>query len=452
MRFLFSSSAKPTPTPPPPTASEGVAGWSPLQVYPSPAELTALMPNGLYAFDALIGQGGMGAVYRGRQVSLGRPVAIKILHRQHGADYSYAERFRREAQALAQLSHPNIVAIHDFGFAGADYLFYVMEFVEGTDLQQLISQGLVSTDLTIRILTSVCDALEAAHGKGLVHRDVKPANILLAKDGRVKVADFGLAKRFDGQATMLTQSHMAMGTPDYAAPEQYDPRAHIDHRADIYALGVVMYQMLTGSVPRGAWQPPSARSGCDSRLDAIVVRALTTDRQGRFATAAEMKQALLAVTQTASPAATATRPPTEPQAKLSSQPARVLVLEDDVLLRGLITRTLRTEGFEIVETADGRETVKHYQEALDQRRPFDVALIDLTIPLGMGGLKAMELLRQIDPHVDAIVSTGNRSDPAMLQPSVHGFADVLPKPYDAADLLRVIRQVLLRRHKRLGKA
>ncbi|MCX6857137.1 MAG: serine/threonine-protein kinase, partial [Verrucomicrobia bacterium] len=241
MKRLFAF-AKRTPPPKEPTVSEGVAGWVPMQNYPSAAELTKMLPDGIYQFDRMIGQCGMGGVYSGTQLNLGRAVAIKILHRDHGADYSYAERFRREAQALAQMNHPNIVSVYDFGLVG-DYLYYVMEFVEGTDLHHSVSMGKLTIPKILTIIEEVCDALTYAHSKGIVHRDIKPANILIANDGRIKVADFGLAKRFDQKATMLTQSNMAMGTPDYAAPEQYDSKADIDHRADLYALGVMLYQM-----------------------------------------------------------------------------------------------------------------------------------------------------------------------------------------------------------------
>ena len=448
MKRLFSFANKGTPPPRVPSVSDGVAGWPAIPTYPTPQERSDMMPGSIYAFDALIGQGGMGAVYRGQQLNLRRSVAIKILHRHHGADYSYAERFRREAQALAQMNHANIVSVYDFGVVG-DYLFYVMEFIEGTDLHQLMALGQVSQPRALQIISAICDALGYAHSKGLVHRDIKPANILIATDGRVKVADFGLAKRTDQQGTMLTQSNMAMGTPDYAAPEQYDSRAVIDHRADIYALGVVIYQMLTGSVPRGAWQPPSAIAGNDPRLDAVIVRALMPDRSQRYSTAAEFKQAL----QAATTAPLEMVPPAAPAIVAPSKPilARVLVLEDDVLLRNLIVRNLKNEGFEIIETADGADTVKCYSEALQARKPFEVVLIDLTIPLGMGGARAMEILRLTDPEVDAIVSSGNRGDPAMLEPSAYGFADVLPKPYDSADLIRVVKQVLERRRKRLSR-
>ncbi|MEN3941641.1 protein kinase [Prosthecobacter sp. SYSU 5D2] len=436
-------------TPPPqaaPSASDGVAGWAPLQTYPSPAELTAMMPAGEYVFDAPIGQGGMGAVYRGHQLKLDRAVAIKILHRQHGTDYSYPERFRREAQVLAQLNHPNIVSVYDFGVVG-DYLYYVMEFIEGTDLHQLLGRRQITQDRALEIMPALCDALHYAHEKGLVHRDIKPANVLIAADGRIKLADFGLAKRLDKPSTLLTLSNMAMGTPDYAAPEQYDTRAVIDHRADIYALGVVFYQMLTGTVPRGAWQPPSAMTGSDPRLDTVIVRALLPDRDQRYPTAAEFKHALLSSI-TVPLGSNHTQSPTAPEPSTKPLQGRVLVLEDDLLLRQLIVRNLKNEGFEIVETGDGVETVQRYSESLLAATPFDVVLIDLTIPMGMGGAQAMEQLRQIDPHVDAIVSSGNRYDPTMRDPGEYGFAGVLPKPYDSAELIRVVRQVLNRRRQR----
>jgi CheY-like chemotaxis protein len=464
MKRLFSF-GKRNATPPPrvPSVSEGVAGWGSAKAYPTPQELTQMMPGGVYHFDLQIGQGGMGAVYRGQQLKLGRPVAIKILHQDHGTDYAYAERFRREAQALAQMDHPNIVSVYDFGIVG-EYLHYVMEFIQGIDLHQSLCNGTVAPARAIDILVKVCDALTYAHSKGIVHRDIKPANILLADDGRIKVADFGLAKRFDSQATMLTQTNMAMGTPDYAAPEQYDSKIEIDPRADIYALGVVFYQILTSLLPRGAWSPPSAIIGCDPRIDAIITRALNPERTQRQSSAEEFKAELLAA-RTAPPAMAAATPAAAPAAvsrvaKATSGPAsvakpfagRILILEDDVLLRNLMTRTLKKEGYEIIETSDGSDTVKAYSEALMARRAFDLVLIDLTIPLGVGGARAMQLLRQADPQVDAIVSSGNRSDPAMLQPSAHGFADVLPKPYDSEDLVRIVKLVLERRRKRLAQA
>jgi serine/threonine protein kinase len=453
MKRLFSF-AKRTPPPEVASAAGTAGGSSAARTYPSPEELTKMMQNGMYSFDALIGQGGMAAVYRGRQVNLGRPVAIKILHREHGTDYAYAERFRREAQVLAQMDHPNLVSVYDLGLLGDDYLYYVMELIEGTDLHYLLAQGQMTPVQAVHIATTVCDALEYAHRHGLVHRDIKPANILLANDGRIKVADFGLAKRFDPTVTLLTRTNMAMGTPDYAAPEQYDPQVVIDQRADVYGLGVVLYQMLTGRVPRGAWEPPSVIAGTDPRLDAVIVNALMPDRMKRYGSATEFKQALLGLPPVRPASGTMAALPTPPMtAPGSTRPiaGRVLVLEDDSLLRNLIVRNLKSEAFEVSETADGADTVRFYQEAIALKKPFDVVLMDLTIPLGMGGAKAMELLLEADPQVDAIVSSGNRDDPAMLRYREHGFAEVLPKPYDPADLVRVVKQVVQGRRQRLAQ-
>lgn len=442
MRFFSfgkrTSSPKATPS-----AADGSGRRAQAQIYPTPAELTAMMPTGEYVFDAPIGQGGMGAVYRGQQLKLERAVAIKILHKEHGTDYSYPERFRREAQVLAQMNHPNIVSVYDFGLVG-DYLYYVMEYIEGTDLHQLLGARQVTQARALEIMPALCDALHYAHEKGLVHRDIKPANVLVANDGRIKLADFGLAKRFDRPSTMLTMSNMAMGTPEYAAPEQYDTQAVIDHRADIYALGVVFYQLLTGTVPRGAWQPPSTLTGCDPRLDAVIIRALMPNRDQRYSSAAEFKYNLMSsITVPLPPLKAPPAPPASPPSQ-----GRVLVLEDDLLLRQLIVRNLKHEGFEVVETGDGKDTVRCYGEGLLSAQPFDLVLIDLTIPMGMGGAQAMELLRQMDPHVDAIVSSGHRSDPTMLDPGDFGFAGVLPKPYDSAELIRVVYKVLERRRQR----
>jgi serine/threonine protein kinase len=409
-----------------------------MQDYPSAEELTELMAGGVYEFDSMIGTGGMAAVYRGRQTKLDRAVAIKILHLENGTDYDYAERFRREAKMLAKMSHPNIVSVFDFGVLGDKFLFYVMEYIAGTDLHHQMSQGPIREQRVLEIVNAVCDALEYAHRQGLVHRDIKPANILLSADGSVKVADFGLAKRLDQTTTLLTRANMALGTPDYAAPEQYDAKTIIDGRADVYSLGVVMYQMLTGQIPRGAWRPPSTLTGSDPRLDPIIVRALSPDRDHRFLTAAEMKQAL----------SDALRPePAQPVKVHASAPStgRVLVLEDDGLLRNLIARNLKHEGFEVIETADGVDTVRCYQEALMDGLTIDAVLIDLTIPAGMGGEEAMGLLLEMDPGVNAVVSSGNLGTDAMVNPAAHGYAAALPKPYDSGDLVRLMKQVVERR-------
>ncbi len=153
-----------------------------------------MMPFGRYSVQACVGIGGMGTVYRGTQLSLGRPVAVKVLRVSDGFDFAFEDRFRREARAMATLNHPNIVAIYDYGHLGTEFLFFVMEFVDGTDLGEIMRLGRMTPQLAMQLLPQICTALEYAHSKGIVHRDIKPANVMLTRQGEVKITDFGLAK------------------------------------------------------------------------------------------------------------------------------------------------------------------------------------------------------------------------------------------------------------------
>jgi serine/threonine protein kinase len=253
--------------------------------------------GGQYVVEGFLGQGGMGAVYRGLQMPLKRPVAIKILQKQQGsggeADNEFEERFKREAYAMAALTHPHIVQVYDCGDAGESFLFISMELLHGGDLSEVIHEGAIPPDKALKLICQICDGLHAAHERGIVHRDIKPANIFLTADGRAKVADFGIAKKFDANTTQVTKTGLGMGTPDYAAPEQYEPQLGIDHRADIYALGVMMYQMLTGKLPRGVYKMPAQMvAGLDPRVDDVVARAMMSERDERWQSAAEIKQAI----------------------------------------------------------------------------------------------------------------------------------------------------------------
>ena len=283
------------PLPPDPDVTLPVAGPRPSQPsapqveLPLPEELTALLPAAAYQVESFLGQGGMGAVYKGVQVRLKRPVAIKIMRRDFGRDHDFEARFEREAQAMAKLNHPGIVSVIDYGEAGSDYLYIVMELVDGADLMDVIRTGRMTQEMALTLLPQICDALQFAHDHGIVHRDIKPSNIMLTRDGRIKMADFGLAKRYDVESSFRTQTGTGMGTPDYAAPEQFDPNGNVDHRADIYALGVMIYQMITGTLPRGAWKPPSEKADVDTHWDKIVSHALQTDPSDRYASVSEIK-------------------------------------------------------------------------------------------------------------------------------------------------------------------
>ena len=255
---------------------------------PSPESLAAQFPQ--LEILEVIGQGGMGVVYRAKQRKLDRVVALKILTPGAAKDPAFAERFHREARALARLNHPNILTVYDFG--EADGLFYlVMEYVDGADLRHVLQQGRLSPAEALRIVPVVCDALQYAHASGVVHRDIKPGNILLDREGRVKIADFGIAK-LAGTSTAdvtLTQSKQSMGTPHYMAPEQVESPQTVDHRADIYSLGVVFYEMLTGELPLGRFAPPSRRVQVDVRVDEVVLRALEKEPARRYQQAGDVK-------------------------------------------------------------------------------------------------------------------------------------------------------------------
>jgi tRNA A-37 threonylcarbamoyl transferase component Bud32 len=255
---------------------------------PTVEELATLFPQ--LEIIELIGQGGMGAVYKARQPALDRLVAVKVLPPEAGRDPAFAERFGREARALARLGHPNIVAVHDVGRAG-EFYYLVMEYVDGANLRQVLRDGKLTPEQALRIVPQICDALQYAHEEGVVHRDIKPENILLDKKGRVKIADFGLAKllgRDTGDFT-LTGSRQVMGTLYYMAPEQVERPLEVDHRADIYSLGVVFYEMLTGQLPVGRFPMPSEKAGTDAFLDEVVLRTLEREPDRRYQHASDVK-------------------------------------------------------------------------------------------------------------------------------------------------------------------
>jgi len=238
----------------------------------------------------LIGAGGMGRVYKVRQPHLDRVAALKILPRELAADPQFAERFTREGQALARLSHPNIVSVFDFGKSG-EFFWLLMEYVDGVNLRQAMQAAAMAPSEALHIIPAICAALDYAHRQGVLHRDIKPENILIDTAGRVKIADFGVAK-FSGEAgrhLTLTLSGSALGTPAYMAPEQIERPQDVDHRADIYSLGVVFYEMLTGGLPLGRFPAPSETGGVDPRLDSVVFRTLEKQRERRYQTAGEMK-------------------------------------------------------------------------------------------------------------------------------------------------------------------
>jgi TM2 domain-containing membrane protein YozV len=271
-------------------------------VPPSVGEIARLFPQ--LEILRLIGQGGMGAVYKARQPSLDRFVALKVLPPAVASDPGFAERFNREARALARLSHPNIVAVHDFGQAGPLH-YLLMEFVDGANLREVERARELTSEQALAIVPQICEALQFAHNEGVVHRDIKPENLLMDKKGRVKITDFGIAKMMGiglGSQT-LTGAKDVVGTPHYMAPEQIEKPQTVDHRADIYSLGVVFYEMLTGELPLGKFAPPSKKVEVDVRLDEVVLHALEKEPARRYQHASQVKTDLETIAGTVPPAA-----------------------------------------------------------------------------------------------------------------------------------------------------
>ncbi len=268
--------------PPPSSASTGF-------VPPTVEEVATKFPQ-LEVLE-LLGRGGMGAVYKARQRELDRLVAVKILPPEVSRDPAFAERFNREARAMARLSHPNIVALLEISRTADGLIYFIMEYVDGVNLRQTIQAGHMEPAQALAIVPQICEALQFAHDEGVVHRDIKPENILIDKRGRVKIADFGLAKLL-GQESVdhgLTATQQVMGTPRYMAPEQMEGTKSVDHRADIYSLGVVFYELLTGELPVGRFAPPSKKVEIDVRLDEVVLRALEKEPEKRYQHASDVK-------------------------------------------------------------------------------------------------------------------------------------------------------------------
>ncbi|MBI5723044.1 MAG: protein kinase [Planctomycetes bacterium] len=263
-----------------------------------------------------VGRGGMGFVYKARQPNLDRVVALKILDPRLAASAEFTERFNREAKALAALNHPNIVHVYDYGKEGQHH-FLVMEYVEGTSLRDILRTQRLSPQTALRYVPQICDALEYAHSAGVIHRDIKPENILIDTRGNLKIADFGLAKiaASHGQGDHVTATGQMMGTAHYMAPEQTRSAGKVDQRADIYSLGVVFYEMLTGELPVGRFPLPSQQVRVDVRIDDVVLKALENEPDRRYQHASEIKEEVTRIG-TSGPAQMKKQEPLVPLAQL----------------------------------------------------------------------------------------------------------------------------------------
>ncbi|MEN1679719.1 MAG: serine/threonine-protein kinase [Planctomycetota bacterium] len=304
---------------------------------PTLDRLAELFPS--LEITELVGAGGMGAVYKARQPGLDRAVALKVLPPEFEHDVKFALRFTREARTLAKMSHPNIVSVFEFGSVEDTY-FFLMEFVDGSTLRDVVATGELNPEQALAIVPRLCDALQYAHDKGIVHRDIKPENILIATDRTVKIADFGLSRILgeDGPEGTLTATHQVMGTPRYMAPEQLEGSHGVDHRADIYSLGVVFYEMLTGELPIGRFAAPSKKAEIDVRLDEVVLRALEKEPQRRYQHASHVKSDMQSIA--AGEEASAARTVAYEASAPSSQSVSTMELaQQEIAGRMLLTRS-----------------------------------------------------------------------------------------------------------------
>jgi len=260
----------------------------------SAEEVGAMLPA--YEVRRLIGRGGMGRVFEAIQRDLQRRVAIKVLSPSLTNVPGLTARFRHEARLMASLGHPGVVRVYEAGETAEGYLYYVMEFVDGEDLASRLSRGRLPLEEAVPLIADIAEALEAAHRLGIVHRDIKPANIFLSAQGPPRLGDFGLAVTAgqSEEALRLTRVGTTVGTVEYSAPEQLSRVQPVSPASDVFSLGVVTYEVLTGELPRGNFDPPSLRrEEVDAAFDSVVLRALQTDPARRFADAGKFREAFL---------------------------------------------------------------------------------------------------------------------------------------------------------------
>ncbi|HQR66937.1 MAG TPA: serine/threonine-protein kinase, partial [Thermoanaerobaculia bacterium] len=249
-----------------------------------------------------LGAGGMGRVYRARDLTLDRIVALKVLPAKHARDATFVQRFVKEARAAARLNHPNIVQIYNFGSLDGTY-YLAMEFVDGRSLGRHLQERRFSESEAVGLARQVCRALAVAHGEGLIHRDIKPDNLMLTRRGEVKLVDLGIAKRLDEDQS-ITQTGHSMGTPHYISPEQIRGQKDIDARADVYSLGATLYHLVTGHTPyQGASgavvmsmhlveplpDPLRYAPGLSEGFCRVLRKMLAKDREERYASVAELE-------------------------------------------------------------------------------------------------------------------------------------------------------------------
>lgn len=272
-------------------------------VPPDPEKLAHLFPG--YDIVRLIACGGMGAVYEAIQRSLDRGVAIKILPQEFTADESFRTAFQAEAKAMARLNHPNLISVYDFGEVEG-MLYIIMEYVPGLSLYQATEGQPLDPSDAVRLVSDIARGLAHAHESGIIHRDIKPANILLNHQNIPKIGDFGLARPLESQ---IEEGEDIFGTPGYTAPEVVENPQSIDHRADVFSLGILLHELLTGQLPEADPRPASAICHCDPRFDAVIRKATRNSPNERYLHAEEIAKELEKISTTAGPRALKTAAP-----------------------------------------------------------------------------------------------------------------------------------------------
>ncbi len=367
-----------------------------------------------------IGEGGMGSVYRGRQVSLDRLVAIKVLSEKLTHCDDVLERFNRESRIIAHLNHPNIIHVIDRGITPEGKPYFVMEHVEGTDLAREIKAGSLKTSQKLDLIIQLCKALSYAHKNGVIHRDIKPDNVLIDANGNARVLDFGIAKLSDngGRHNQHTQTDVVMGTLEYMSPEQQAATHSVTTASDLYSLGALMYELFTGVKPLGRFRPPSKIDPTIAPpLEEVILRCLEPNPEDRFASADEIKNCLLQVLQGAH--------------LPSSQKQRAKVglseIEDKFALLDVIKE-------------DGYGSVYLYQDKVDHR--LLVIKKRINSCAGLGEAKVLTNLK----HKNVINILGASGDERLfiiVMEYVSGgcLKDRLIRPVPWVDALRMAREI-----------
>lgn len=433
---------------------------SPVDTNLVPEVMPVLFKLGNCKVLELIGKGGMGEVYKGWHPKTDQFVAVKVLSFFLTMDPDFIERFEREAKILSTLNHPNIVKFIDQGLEDKTY-FYLMELVEGKTLDQLLCMPQPLTPLEIsRIFSQICQGLHYAHEQGLVHRDVKPSNILLTSEMVVKISDFGLVRVVNtsastAQKSRLTQTGMRLGTQDYISPEQKKDSKSVDYRADIYSLGVMLYKALTGEVPEGRFPLPSQLNPMlDRRFDFIIEKALQPLAERRFDSAKTMAEVLKEISAELEGDSSRIRlllsrdlPPKEDRLDriFTQKKPRILIADDDPECIELLSEYIQDifPGVEIFTSENGEDTVKSAQE----HNP-DVILLDVLLPK-MDGIETCHVIRQ-DPTTAQIpilmVTAAFDNETLKKDAYLAGTDDFIGKPLSFPEIQTKIKKALTLRY------